>query len=139
MDLAQESKLLEQAFKAFKAGNDKKMRDKAKALAYIPEAPNYNLAIMFYSHLNSPGNEFSPKEQFWGECVLGQLYFIAKDETIDRDLIVKASSEAQDHFDRAYVISKSMPKSDTKAVEMLKARYLEADKKIRGVNMLFRL
>lgn len=139
MDLAQEKELLKQAFEAFKAGNDGELRDKVKILLCVPEAATYDLAIMFYGDLNSSGNEFSPKEQFWGECVLGQLYFMVQGESIDRDLVVKALGEAQDHFDQAYVISESLPESDTEAVEILKARYLEADKKISGVNMMFRL
>lgn len=139
MNLAQERELLKQAFEAFKAENAKELRDKAKALVYVPEAATYDLAIMFYSHLNSPGSKFFPQEKFYGECVLGQLYFMVQGESIDRDLVAKALGEAQDHFDQAYVISKSLFESETEAVEILKKKYLEAEKMINGVNMFLRV
>jgi hypothetical protein len=139
MNLAQERKLLKQAFEAFKAGNDEELRNKAKALAYVPEVAAYDLAVKFYSTLNCPGNKFSPREKFYGECVLGQLYFMVQGESIDRDLVAKALGEAQDHFDQAYVISKSLFESETEAVEILKKKYLEAEKMINGVNMFLRV
>jgi hypothetical protein len=139
MNLAQERELLKQAFEAFKAENAKELRDKAKALVYVPEAATYDLAIMFYSHLNSPGSKFFPQEKFYGECVLGQLYFMVTDESSDRDLVVRALREAQDHFDQAYVMSESLPGSDSEVVELIKKKYVAAENIINGVNMFFRL
>ena len=137
MDQEQEKKLLKEAFEAFKSGNDGELRDKVKTLVWVSEADAYTLACMFKLHLESPGNKFSAEERFCGECVLGQLYLIAKDEISERDFVLQALAKAQDHFDQAYVIWESLPGRDVDVGEKIKKGYLVAERNINGVNMFF--
>jgi hypothetical protein len=137
MDQEQERKLLKEAFEAFKSGNDGELRDKVKTLVCASEAATYDLACMFKLHMESPGNKFSSEERFYGECVLGQLYLIAKDEISERDFVLRVLAKAQDHFDQAYVRWESLPGRDVDAGEKIKKGYLVAERNINTVNMFF--
>lgn len=138
MNLEEERAVLKNAFEAFKVGNDSQLRQCVENLI-CAQGNVYDLAVIFEADMNSPGKKFSPEEKFYGECVSGQLYFMAMNETCDRDLVVKSLGEAQNHFDQAYVISESLPEHHADAMEMLKQRYLSAEKMINGVNMLLRV